>query len=159
MSLAFVVSQRSYDPSTKHGCVVVSNDNTVLSLGYNSPPRGCDDQLIPVTRPSKYCFFEHAESNSINNAARTGISLRDSCFYITGFPCPACFRRIVNVGAFKIVYGLISSHCISDSDVKAIELMNNSRIQIIPHNNTNNVLQLLSQCSEYINKKLTEGKN
>ena len=64
------------DPSTKHGCVVVDDDHTILSVGYNSPPRGCQDDAIPTTRPEKYPDFVHAEENAIANAARTGVSLK-----------------------------------------------------------------------------------
>ena len=48
MSLAILSSYRSKDPSTKVGaCIINPNDNTILSLGYNGFPRGCDDNLFP----------------------------------------------------------------------------------------------------------------
>ena len=124
MDLAFFVSARSLDPSTQHGCVVVDDDNTILSTGYNNPPRGCNDEEIPMERPSKYNFFVHAEEAAIINAARSGVSLKGSTFYITGYPCPRCFRGIVNVGAKKIVYGCVKSACVSEEEKDAIKTMN-----------------------------------
>lgn len=124
MDMAFFVSQKSLDPHTKHGCIVVDNEYTPLSMGYNSPPRGCIDDMIPLTRPEKYPYMVHSEENAIINAARSGVSLKGSTFYITGFPCPRCFRGILNVGAEKIVYGPVNSNCISEEDKNAIELMN-----------------------------------
>jgi len=114
MTIAFVVAQRSLDPETKHGCVVVADDHTILSVGYNSPPRGCDDAKIPLTRPEKYDYFAHAEENAISNAAKHGIPLDGSTFYITGIPCTKCFRSIVNVGAHTIVVGDVISNCVKD---------------------------------------------
>jgi len=72
---------------SKCGAVVVAEDNTILSVGYNGPPRGCDDTLVPQTRPEKYLWFLHAEEAAIVNAARSGICLKGATFYITGAPC------------------------------------------------------------------------
>ena len=126
MSQAFVVAQKSMDPNTKQGCVVTTEDHSPLVTGYNSPPRGCIDHLIPLTSPEKYPFIEHAESNAINNAAREGIRLMGSTFYVTGHPCAGCFKRIRNVGAIRIIYGPVQATkvCFSDEDMKAINIMN-----------------------------------
>lgn len=124
IDMAFYISQKSLDPHTKHGCIVVDEEHTPLSMGFNSPPRGCIDNNMPLTRPSKYMVFLHSEENAIINAARSGVSLKGSTFYITGFPCARCFRGILNVGAIKIVYGPVNSNCISDEDKEAIKIMN-----------------------------------
>jgi dCMP deaminase len=124
MDMVFYISQKSLDPHTKHGCIVVDKEYTPLSMGYNGPPRGCLDDLIPLTRPEKYAYMVHSEENAILNASRSGVSLKGSTFYITGFPCSRCFRGILNAGAEKIVYGPVNSNCISEEDKKAIELMN-----------------------------------
>lgn len=123
-ALAILISQKSFDPSTKHGCVVVSDDRTVLSLGYNSPPRGCDDSAIPLGRPEKYPYFIHSEANAIANAARSGVSLKGSTFYVTGHPCERCFGEIVNAGAKEIKYGCVSSAMVSEKSIEAISRMN-----------------------------------
>ena len=116
IDMAFYISQKSLDPSTKHGCIVVDEEHTPLSMGYNSPPRGCIDEKIPLTRPEKYPYMVHAEENAIINAARSGTSLKGSTFYITGHPCSRSFRMISNVGAIKIVNGPVNSNCISKED-------------------------------------------
>ena len=53
VTMAHVVAQRSFDPSSKCGCVLVSKDNRVLSTGYNGPLKGSIDEEIPLTRPEK----------------------------------------------------------------------------------------------------------
>lgn len=89
------------DPSTKHGCFCVGEDKSILSAGYNSPPKGSIDQNIPLTRPEKYIFMEHSERNSIYNAAKHGIKIDGSTFYITGRCCSECLRAMINSGAKK----------------------------------------------------------
>ncbi|MCK9272934.1 dCMP deaminase family protein [Candidatus Gracilibacteria bacterium] len=107
MSIAIVVAQRSIDPSTKVGCVVINEEKSILTTGYNGPPRGMDDSNIPLYGNEKYNYFSHAEINSIANAARHGISLRNSTFYVTTPPCDVCFRSIINCGVKRVIYGPI----------------------------------------------------
>jgi len=155
MTLCFVIAQRSLDPDTKHGCVVVK-EKTILSVGYNSPPRGCDDASIPLTRPEKYKFMEHAESNAINNAARTGMALNGSTFYVTGHPCQDCLRRVINVGASCVIYGSVGSHCIKEEDKVVMNVMlQSSGVQVALHSfvDISGVYNLLGTTRNYISKK------
>lgn len=45
IKMADLVASKSKDDSTKVGCVIVSTDNTVLSMGYNGFPRGVRETL------------------------------------------------------------------------------------------------------------------
>lgn len=155
MTMAFIVAQRSLDPSTKNGCVVVDDERTVLSIGYNSPPRGCDDKLIPLTRPEKYKYMEHSESNAIINAARSGTSIKGSTFYVTGLPCQDCFRKIINVGCRRLVYAVINrANCIRPEDEEAIALMlRGQNIDIVEWAATAEMLSLLDQTKTYVQHK------
>lgn len=158
ITICCLVSQRSLDPHTKHGCVVIDADRTILSLGYNGPPRGCSDEDIPLTRPAKYKYMSHAEVNAITNAARSGVSLKGATFYITGMPCQDCFRHILNVGARRIVYGVVGSVCIQDEDLEAIQRMNsNGRIEFAEYRDTAAIFELLGTTRGYIERKLTES--
>jgi len=150
MTLAFVVSQRSLDPSTKHGTITVTDDRTILSVGYNGPVRGCDDSEIPLTRPLKYDFMEHSESNAIINAARSGVSLKCSTFYITGKPCHECLRKMINVGAKRIIYGPIKSVC-NDSRTEEIckIILKDQTIELVELKTIDNIGQLLDRTKDY----------
>lgn len=128
MTLAFVAAQRSLDPSTKCGCVVVDDGNSILSVGYNSPPRGCVDEVVPLTRPEKYMWMVHAEANAIANAAKCGIALDKSTFYVTGPPCIVCFRSILNSGAKRLVYGPNKAVSLSEEEEKVKYRMINDAI-------------------------------
>lgn len=105
LNIAEQVKLKSKDQSTQIGAVIVGVDNEVLSTGYNSFPRGCEDSLAErQERPEKYFWIEHAERNAIYNAARIGVSLKNSTIYLTsGLPCMDCARGIVNSG-IKTVY-------------------------------------------------------
>ena len=94
------IKLKSKDKSTQIGAVIVGKDNEILSTGYNSFPRGLNDSIEErQERPEKYFWFEHAERNAIFNAARIGVSLKNSTIYITsGIPCMDCARGIVNSG-------------------------------------------------------------
>jgi dCMP deaminase len=128
MTISFMIAQRSLDPATKCGCVVVDDSNSILSVGYNSPPRGCVDEVVPLTRPEKYLWMAHAEANAIANAAKCGIRLDKSTFYVTGPPCIVCFRAILNSGAKRLVYGPNKAVSLNDEEEKAKYRMLNDAV-------------------------------
>ena len=105
MELAFMWARKSCDTSTRNGCIFVDpEDQTQLAAGYNGLPRGVEATEKRLNeRPYKYYWFEHAERNAIDNAARVGVSLKGSTVYLTGYPCASCARGLVNVGTKRLV--------------------------------------------------------
>ncbi len=106
MRMAHVISQRSKDPSTQAGAVIVDANNVIIGLGYNGFPRGLSDEQFPWERTggfldTKYAYVVHAEENAVYNAnARTqGCKL-----YCTLFPCNECAKTIIQNGITDIVY-------------------------------------------------------
>ena len=53
MGVAILSGMRSKDPSTQVGCCIVSQDNKILSMGYNGFPIGCDDDDFPWARAAE----------------------------------------------------------------------------------------------------------
>ena len=118
ISMAILIAMRSIDPSQKNGCVIVDENNKVLSMGYNGFPRGSIDDLMPLTRPEKYLFIEHAEKNAILNKQ---LSIKGSTLYTTALPCLACMRSIIQSGIKRVVYlDSIKSRDITKEDQAAI---------------------------------------
>ncbi len=151
LSLAFLIAQRSIDPNTKHGALAVDQENSIIATGYNSPPRGCDDSKIPLTRPEKYTYLLHAEEALICNAARFGISLRGAKLYISGPACSSCIRKIINAGFVSIVQGPRKSAMMDDFDKSATELMLSTQtIDIKDFTNKEVLCDLLSKTQKYI---------
>ena len=108
MLLALVTAQRSPDPNTQVGACIIDEENRVVSLGYNGPPRGIGTTSMPWdkegTDPSetKYAYVMHAEANAILNCG--GRSLEDTTLYVTMYPCNECAKLIVSSGIKRIQY-------------------------------------------------------
>jgi len=104
MSMAYFVSMKSKDKSTKVGCVIVGDDNEVVSTGYNSFPRLLNDNVPERSeRPLKYMFVEHAERNAIANAARIGVSTKNCRIFTPWYPCVECSRMMIQSGIKEII--------------------------------------------------------
>ena len=137
LGIAEQVKLKSKDESTQIGAVIVGIDNEILSTGYNSFPRGMDDSKIErQERPEKYFWFEHAERNAIYNAARIGVSLKNSTIYLTsGLPCMDCARGIVNSGIKKVYCKKICTTKNKDkweeSQQKSLELLRECDVGVI----------------------------
>ena len=123
LSLAELVSRRSPDPSTKHGCVLVDSGQRVVSTGYNGPVSGVPNEIVPLTRPEKYDWLIHAEDNAVSFAR---CDLRGATAYVTGPPCAPCFRRLLQVGVVRIVYADRQSACINEAEREACRIMADS---------------------------------
>lgn len=156
MTLAFIVAQRSLDQRTKHGSVFVSEDKTVLSMGYNSPPRGYKDEEFPQDK-NKYTRLSHSEINGIANAARVGISLLGSTLYVTGLTCASCLSAVINCGCKKIIYGPIQSACIDFEQKLAIADLSRCNILMVPYKNSK-VLEVLQKTVDYYNRKIDDAR-
>jgi dCMP deaminase len=104
LEICRMVANRSKDPATKIGCVIVGPAHEIRSTGYNSLPRGIrDDVPERLERPTKYLWMEHAERNAIYNAARCGTTLEGCTLYAELMPCMDCARAIVQAGIREVV--------------------------------------------------------
>ena len=105
-SLCDTVKQKSKDPSTKVGCVVATQDNRILSVGFNGFPSGVKDLSDRYSdRDVKYMMVVHAEANAITTAARLGTSLLNAVLYVPWMPCHECTKLIIQAGITKLVIG------------------------------------------------------
>lgn len=123
LSIAFVVAQRSFDPSTKCGCVIVSQDNRILSTGYNGPIKGSSDNLIPLTRPEKYYHFLHAEENALLHYSGSYMDIQNATIYVTHPPCHKCLRMILQKGIKNIITTPKVTKVVDEADITAQRLM------------------------------------
>ena len=97
MGVAMLSGMRSKDPGTQVGCCIVSQDNKILSMGYNGFPLGCSDDAFPWTRDgedpleTKYVYSTHSE-------------LVGAKMYVTLFPCNECAKAIIQCGIRELIY-------------------------------------------------------
>ena len=107
MGIAMLAAKRSKDPNTQVGACIVSQDNIIISTGYNGMPKGCSDDIFPWDREgqqdmTKYPYVVHAELNAILNA--NGRDLRGSRIYVALFPCNECAKAIIQSGVKEVLY-------------------------------------------------------
>lgn len=107
MGVAHLSGMRSKDPNTQVGACIVSDENKILSMGYNGFPRGCSDDDFPWEREgqeneTKYPFVTHSELNAILNYR--GGSLEGTKLYVSLFPCNECAKAIIQAGIRTVVY-------------------------------------------------------
>ena len=84
MGVAKLSGLRSKDPNTQVGCCIVSQDNKILSMGYNGLPK------------------VHSELNAILNYR--GGSLEGAKLYVSLFPCNECAKAIIQSGIKEVIY-------------------------------------------------------
>ena len=124
MGIALLSAGRSKDNNTQVGACIVSDENKILSVGYNGMPTGCNDDDMPWEREgafldTKYPYVCHAELNAILNRS-TG-SLKNARIYVSLFPCNECAKAIIQTGIKEVVYW---DDKYADTDgVKASKLM------------------------------------
>ena len=109
MGIALLSAERSKDPSTQVGACIVSENNKILSTGYNGMPIGCNDDEMPWEREAekpndtKYPFVCHAELNAILNSPSL-LDNKNAKIYVALFPCNECAKAIIQSGIKEIIY-------------------------------------------------------
>lgn len=101
MGIAETIAERSKDPRTQVGAIVVSPDNTKYHLGYNGFPKKIHDTPERWEAPAKYERVIHAEANAI---LFSKCNLDGWTLYVTMFPCSDCTKMIIQSGISRVVY-------------------------------------------------------
>ncbi len=109
MEIAKLSARRSKDPNTQVGACIVSNDNRILSIGYNGAPNGLEDKDMPWGREgeliyTKYLYVCHAELNAILNFKGNTNELKNAKIYVDMFPCNECAKLIIQSGIKEVIY-------------------------------------------------------
>jgi len=112
LRIAKEVAGRSHCLSRQIGAILVKN-RSIISTGYNGPPRGfphCEGECPRQAAGFKsggglhMCPAVHAEVNAIANAARLGVSTKNTTMYLTcNVPCKDCLAVIINAGITEVV--------------------------------------------------------
>jgi len=106
MFMANLIAERSKDPSTQVGAVIVDENNVVLGMGYNGWARNINQDDLPWDRDgdlldTKYPYIVHAEANAIYNASK---SCEGARIYCGLFPCNECAQAIIQNGIVEVIY-------------------------------------------------------
>lgn len=121
IQMAFLVSRRSKDAQTQHGCVITDQNCRVIGVGYNSFPKGMPDDLLPNIRPAKYDWMVHSERNALANCI---IRPDNGIAYVTGQPCNDCAIAMYQEGIRKFVLAKRhGSALLKDRDASVFEVL------------------------------------
>ena len=103
MGVARLSAQRSKDPKTQVGAVIVdSKTNHIVSIGYNGFPYGLGDDPAIWNTDEKHFYVVHAEANAILNA--TTDNLAGDIIYVTEYPCNECAKLLAQKRISKVIY-------------------------------------------------------
>ena len=101
MRMADLISERSIDPRSQVGAIVVTSDNTqVLSIGYNGNYSG-GPNTVESLDPGESGLI-HAEINALlkldyNNP-------KSKLLYVNLSPCRDCAKAMVNAGIDEVIF-------------------------------------------------------
>lgn len=126
MAIAKLSAMRSKDPNTQVGACIVSDDNRILSIGYNGAPNGFDDERFPWAREgnnleTKYPYVCHAEMNAILNYRGSKKDLEHAKIYVDLFPCNECAKIIIQSGIKEVIY-LSNKYANSENNIASRKL-------------------------------------
>ena len=144
MGVAKLSAMRSKDPNTQVGACIVSENNKILSMGYNGFPVGCSDDEFPWNREgepleNKYFYTTHSELNAILNYR--GGSLEGSKMYVTLFPCNECAKAIIQSGIKAVVYDC-DKYADTASVIASKRMLKTAGVDIIKYNDSKREISL-----------------
>jgi dCMP deaminase len=98
MSIAEVVAKKSKDPWCKVGAVILREDHSIASVGYNGFPQGVEEDWSDREERRKYVI--HAEQNALRYTSpgegKTLVS--------TLLPCRDCLKTIATYKIKRVLY-------------------------------------------------------
>jgi dCMP deaminase len=122
MNIADEIAKRSYDPRMKVGCVIVTEDNSLmLSCGYNGNASGLPNE-VESSEPGQSGFL-HAELNAIIKCDYNFPKKKH--MYCTHSACRNCAKIIINSGIKKFVFRELYR------DTSGIDLLKDCGIEVI----------------------------
>lgn len=127
LEITEMVATRSTCDRAFVGCVLVNEDNRIISTGYNGSITGnkhCDE--VGHTMRDGHCIATiHAEMNALLYCAKEGISVKSARCYVTHFPCLNCTKALIQSGIKAIIYK--EAYRVDDY---ALELLKKNNIEI-----------------------------
>jgi dCMP deaminase len=120
MSIAEAVAKKSKDPWNKVGAVILREDNSIASVGFNGFPQGQEEDWSD--REERRKFVIHAEQNALRytnpGEGKTLVS--------TLLPCRDCLKTIAAYKIKKVIYKEVYK-----SDPIALEIAEKMGVTVI----------------------------
>lgn len=104
IGMAEHIAQWSKGPRKRIGAVIVRPDRSIVSLGYNGPPRHYDDEaFLRMSREDQHNVVIHAEANAIWQRSATEKLCGCTIYVSPLFPCAGCAIAIQEQGISRVV--------------------------------------------------------
>lgn len=100
---AYKEAQKSLDPSTQNGGLLVDQDGRVLAADHNHFPHGVKGTAERWDRSVKLRWIEHAERNTCYAAGRSGLKTKGLIMVCPWAACMDCARAIIQCGIKALV--------------------------------------------------------
>lgn len=146
LKIAETVAEKSKDPSSKMGCVIVDKNKRVVSLGYNGMIQGADETKMTLSeRPMKYYFVIHSEMNALLFAKE---NLTGCTLYNYTATCDNCLKHCLQAGIKRFVYKELRVHSHSTDPKKSMTNIDTDEA----------IIRLLASMPDVETLNLTNGK-
>ena len=120
IGIAEAVSNKSKDPWNKVGAVILREDHSIASVGYNGFPQGVEEDWSNRDERRKYVI--HAEQNALRYI-KPG---EGEAIYSTLMPCSDCIKAIAAYKIKKVIY-----RDLYVNDFSAIEFAEKMGIELV----------------------------
>ena len=110
IDIAKAVAEQSTCLDKKVGCVIVSQDNQIITCGYNGAPSKCPECVqkgVCFKETHGFCIATHAEINALIKA---GERAKGGKLYVTLEPCFDCAKAIINAKITEVYYAKQNNH-------------------------------------------------
>ena len=125
LTLAFQLARRSTCLRLNVGTVITSTDfRKVLAIGYNGNATGLPN-VCDRHEPGN-CGCLHSEENAVINCDSP--RQVEKFVFVTHLPCPACAKRLINLGQVQRIYYAIEYR--SRSSIDLLEQVNIEVVQL-----------------------------
>lgn len=134
LKIAYLEAQKSNNPSTQNGAILVDDKGNVILSAKNSFPDGVAETQERQIKPLRSKFSVHAERNVLYRAARLGIKTEGLIMVCPWAACTDCAQGIIQAGIKQLVVHKQaldrSSHWKEDIEI-AFTMLREARVEII----------------------------
>ncbi len=105
INLATEIAKRSPDPKKQVGCILVSENNIMISQGYNGLPRKVNEYDFDWSdRELIRKVIIHAEMNCLLRAPKLPQLDKWCKMYCTMSPCIECLKMMKSYGVKEVIF-------------------------------------------------------
>jgi len=134
LKTAYLEAQKSTNPATQNGALLVNDRGDVLLSAINSFPGGIAETKERQTKPLRSKFSVHAERNVLYQAARLGIKTEGLTMVCPWAACTDCAQAIIQAGIKRLVTHKQaldrSGHWQEDIDL-AFSMLREAKVELI----------------------------